>query len=122
MNNPSWKEISAEDQKLLERIEHAVFDLTWNSCRYLRDIEFVEVAARLYWALIRFSALNRLSHLQAQFLERAERCREICNELHDGKPFPEAQQLMDEHIKDALDLPVRPKAKPMHRRVAERRD
>jgi hypothetical protein len=122
MNSPSWKEISAEEQKLLERIGHAVFDLTWNSCRYLRDIEVVEVAARLYWALIRFSALNRLSRSQAQFLERAGQCREICNELRDGKPFPEAQQLLDEQIKDALDLPVRPKAKPTRRRVAERRD
>jgi hypothetical protein len=85
MNSPSWKEISAEGQKLLERIGHAIFDLTWDSCRYLRDIEVVEVAARLYWALIRFSALNRLSRLRAQFLERAGQCREICNELRDGK-------------------------------------
>jgi hypothetical protein len=122
MNSPSWKEISAEEQKLLERIGHAVFDLTWDSCRYLRDIEVVEVAARLYWALIRFSALNRLSRLQAQFLERAGQCREICNELRDGKPFPEAQQLLDEQIKDALDLPEHPKAKPTRRRVAKRRD
>jgi hypothetical protein len=61
MRYPARKEIPDEDVKLLVRIEHATFELTWDACRYLRDIAIVDVGARRYWSLIRFATLNRLA-------------------------------------------------------------
>jgi hypothetical protein len=102
---PARKEISVEDQKLLERIEHLTFDITWDACRYLRDLGVVKVAAQRYWALIRFATLNKLVRLQTVFLENARRCRDICNEDRAGRTFPEAWAALDEEIRDALVLP-----------------
>jgi len=107
--HPSRRKISREDQKLLERIEHATFELMWDACRYLRDLEVVHVGAKLYWALIRFAALNGLQRLEAIFLENARRCRDICNEVKRGSPFLEAQNILEEEIRDALNPPDRAK-------------
>jgi len=104
---PAREEISEDEQKLLERIEHATFELTWDACRYLRDLKMVEVGARLYWALIRFAALNGLQHLQSEFVNNARRCQYICTEKRSGKAFPEAQKQLEEQIADALDVPDR---------------
>ena len=60
LHHPAREEFSQEDQELLKRMEYAAFEMTWDACRYLRDIKIVEVAARLYWVLIRFATLNRL--------------------------------------------------------------
>lgn len=68
LNYPSRKEISADDQELLKRIEHAIFEMTWNACRYLRDIKVVEVGSHLYWALIRYLTLNGLEKLKTEGL------------------------------------------------------
>ena len=101
---PSREEISGDDLRLLERIEHATFELTWDACRYLRDLTVVKVGAHRYWALIRFATLNGLQHLQATFLKNARSCQRICNEERMGTAFPEAQRTLEEEIKDALDL------------------
>ncbi len=103
MRHPAWKAIPNEDVKLLERIEHATFELTWDACRYLRDIAIVDVAARQYWSLIRFATLNRLKHLQSKCLKNARYCQHICLEERMGKTFPEAHQKLGEEIADALD-------------------
>ncbi len=102
---PSRKEISGEDQKLLEGIEDATFSLMWDACRYLRDVEVVRVGARRYWALIRFTALNGLRDLETRFLENARRCRDICNEVTRGPAFLEGHNILEDEIRDALDLP-----------------
>ena len=77
--------------------------MTWDACRYLRDIKIVEVAARLYWVLIRFATLNRLRRLQSESLCNARHCRHICTEERMGKTFPEAHKQLTEAIVDALD-------------------
>lgn len=100
---PTREEFSAEDLELLKRIEHAAFEMTWDACRYLRDIEIVEVAARLYWVLIRVATLNRLKRLQSEALHNARRCRHICTEERMGKTFPEAHKQLGDAIADALD-------------------
>jgi hypothetical protein len=102
---PARKEISVGDQKLLERMEHLTFDITWDACRYLRDLAVVKIGARRYWALIRFATLNNLLRLQTVFLENAHRCRDICNEDRAGRTFPEAWAALEEEIRDALVLP-----------------
>jgi hypothetical protein len=38
--------ITEHDVELLQRIEHALFELTWDACRYLRDVAIVEIASR----------------------------------------------------------------------------
>ncbi len=58
-NYPARESFSERDLELLKRIEHATFEMTWDACRYLRDIEVVEVCASLYWYLIRLTTLNR---------------------------------------------------------------
>ena len=45
MFHPSRTEFSSDDQELLKRVEHATFELTWDACRYLRDLKLVEVCA-----------------------------------------------------------------------------
>src|SRR5439155_1740113 len=78
LHHPAREEFSGEDQELLKRMEHTVYEMTWDACRYLRDINIVEVAARLYWVLIRFATLNRLRRLQSESLCNARHCRHIC--------------------------------------------
>lgn len=101
---PGREEISKDDLELLQRIEHATFDITWNACRYLRDIKVVEVAAHLYWALIRFATLNGLKRFQSECLDNACRCQQTCTEERMGKTFPEAHKRLEEQIADALDV------------------
>jgi len=99
------KEISVEDQKLLKRVGHATYELTWDSCRYLRNLEMVRTCAHRYWALIRFAALNNLQSLQKSLLDDIRYCQQICLEERRGKSFPEAYDLIEWQIKDALDVP-----------------
>ena len=102
--HPSRKEISRNDQELLRRIEHLTFELTWDACRYLRDLKLVGVGAHLYWILIRVATLNGLKHLQSECLSNARYCQHICKEERSGKAFPEAHQKLEEEIADALDV------------------
>ncbi|PYP91842.1 MAG: hypothetical protein DMG65_05945 [Candidatus Angelobacter sp. Gp1-AA117] len=104
----SNKEISVEDQKVLKRVGHATYELTWDSCRYLRNLEMVRTCAHRYWALIRFAALNSLPSLQESLLEDIRYCQQICLEERNGAAFPEAYDLIEWQIKDALDLPQKP--------------
>jgi len=103
LNYPAREEITEEDQELLKRMEHATFEMTWDACRYLRDMKIVEVGAHLYWVLIRYTTLNRLERLQSEALHNARYCRHICMEERTGKAFPEAHQKLGEEIADALD-------------------
>jgi hypothetical protein len=103
LKHPSRDEITGDDQELLKRMEHATFEMTWDACRYLRDIKIVEVVARLYWVLIRFATLNRLKRLQTEALHNARYCWYICTEERMGKTFPEAHKQLGEAIADALD-------------------
>jgi GNAT superfamily N-acetyltransferase len=77
--------------------------MTWDACRYLRDIEVVEVCARLNWYLIRFTTLNKLRSLQSECLHNLRYARSMCTEERKGKSFPEAQQKLSWEIRDALD-------------------
>jgi hypothetical protein len=77
--------------------------MTWDASRYLRDAKIGEVAARLYWVLIRFATLNRLKRLQSESLHNARYCRNICMEERTGKTFAEGHKQLDEAIADALD-------------------
>jgi GNAT superfamily N-acetyltransferase len=77
--------------------------MTWDACRYLRDIEVVEVCARLNWYLIRFTTLNKLRSLQSEGLHNLRYARSMCTEERKGKSFPEAQQKLSWEIRDALD-------------------
>lgn len=104
--SPSHKEISTEDQKLLKWVEGQAWDLMWDACRYLRDIEVVRIGGRCYHNLIRFTALNGLKALHEEFLGNARRCCEICKEERRGITFPAGLEVLEELIKDALDLPV----------------
>lgn len=88
----------------MKRAEYANFQITWDGCRYLRDIEVVEVGSQRYWSLIRFTTLNHLQPLQADFLENARRCAKICGEKREGKAFTEARRKLEKQIKDALDI------------------
>jgi hypothetical protein len=103
MHYPSREEISRDDQKLMERIGHLTFEMTWAACRYFRDLAVVKVCARRYWELLRFTGLNGLQWLYASFLENARQCQEKCNELRTGNAFPEGWTAMEYEIKDALD-------------------
>lgn len=103
MHYPAKNSISNDDLSLLERIEHTSFELTWDACRYLRDLAIVEIGARRYWSLIRFATRNRLQRLQSECLANARRCVDICKEERRGKSFPEGQLKLEEEIKDALD-------------------
>jgi hypothetical protein len=102
---PSNKKISLDDMKLLERIEDQAFEIAWDACRYLRDPKVVRVGAHRYYMLIRFTALNNLRQLSADFIRNLRRCRETCNELRGGKDFPEGKKIVDENIQLALDIP-----------------
>lgn len=99
-HHPARQKFTDEDLELLQRIEHFCFELTWDACRYLQDINIVEVGARLYWVLIRFATLNRLKRLQTEALHNARRCQYICTER---KTFTEGNAKLCETISDALD-------------------
>ena len=107
MQRRSSKEIGPEDRELMKRAEYANFQITWDACRYLRDLAIVEVGAQRYWSLIRFATLNRLQPLQAEFLKNARYCATICEEKGRGKPFAEAQRKLDDVIRDALEITER---------------
>lgn len=102
VHHPAREEFFDGDRELLKRVQHATFEMTWDACRYLRNIKIVEVGARLYWVLIRFATLNRLKRLQAECLHNVRYCRHICTEERMGKAFPEAHQKLGEVIADAL--------------------
>ena len=102
-NYPAREPFSESDLELLKRVEHAAFEMTWDACRYLRDIEVVEVCARLYWYLIRFTTLNKLRRLQSECLHNVRYARSRCLEERNGKTFSEAQQKLSWEIRDALD-------------------
>lgn len=99
---PSRKKAAKSEQQLLSRIEHRAFELTWDGCRYVRDMKLIEECARV---LIRFGRLNHLEESRIQCLENVRACMRICSEERGGKPFAEARKRLDEMIKDALDLP-----------------
>jgi hypothetical protein len=103
VHHPSRAPITDEEQILLERIGHVTFEITWNACRYLRNIKIVEVGAQRFWCLIRIATLNGLRHAQAHLLRDARSCRDICNEERKGEPFVEAREKLDKQINDALD-------------------
>lgn len=102
LNYPEREGISEEDQELLRRIEYAIFQLTWDACRYLRNREIVEVAAHLYWVVIRYATLNGLERLQTEALQNAYRCQHTCLEERTGNAFPEVHEMLGEQIADAL--------------------
>lgn len=102
-HHPAWQEITSDDKELFQRVENATFEMTWDACRYLRDIKIVEVVARLYWMLIRYSTLNGLQRLQSESLHNARYCRDICMEDRTGHTFPEGYKKLGEQIEDALD-------------------
>jgi len=102
-NYPAREPFSESDQELIKRIEHLTFEMTWDACRYLRNIEVLEVCARLYWYLIRFTTLNRLRSIQSECLHNARYCRHIAMEERKGKAFPEAYKKLGAGIADALD-------------------
>jgi hypothetical protein len=103
VHHPSRTPIADQEQILLERLGHLTFEITWNACRYLRNIEMVEVGAQRFWYLIRIATLNGLRHAQAQLLRDARSCRDICNEERKGEAFVEAREKLDKQINDALD-------------------
>jgi hypothetical protein len=80
-------------------------------CLPLRDVEIVRVAGRCCHNLIGFAALNDLDDLQQEFLTNAHRCRDICMEERRGTTFTEGQRVLEELIKDALDLPYLPQSR-----------
>ena len=96
--------IANKDQILLERIEDQAFNISYDACRYLRDTQVAEVGAHLYYALIRFAALNGLQRLKAKFLHNAERCIAHCKEIRQGQDFPEGEKLFRGQVEVALDL------------------
>jgi hypothetical protein len=102
-HHPAREQASEDDKELFQRVENATFELTWDACRYLRDLKIVEIGARLYWMLIRYSTLNRLQRLQTEALHNARYCRDICMEDRIGKTFPEGHEKLDKQIEDALD-------------------
>lgn len=104
MQYPSLEEISKEDRELMKRAEYANFQITWDACRYLRDLAVVEVGAQRYWSLIRFTTLNHIQPLQADFLENARYCAKICEEKRKGNAFGEARRNLEKQIEDALDI------------------
>lgn len=104
MHHPSHHEISGGDQALLKRVEDATFELTWDACRYVRDIEIVKIVAQRYRVLLRLVTLNGLQRLQTAFLDNVRRCQHTCKELRSGTPFPEAWNALEEAINDALDV------------------
>jgi hypothetical protein len=104
MHHPASREISKGDRELMKRAEYANFQITWDACRYLRDLAVVEVGAQRYWILIRFTTLNRLQGLQVDFLKNARYCAQICEEKHEGMAFTEARRRLEKQIEDALDI------------------
>lgn len=100
---PAREPFSEGDQELLKRVERATFDMTWDACRYLRDMQVLDVCARLYSYLIRCATLNRLRHLQAECLNNARRCQYICLEERGGMTFPEGYKKLAVEIAEALD-------------------
>jgi hypothetical protein len=102
-NYPAREPYSEGDLQLLKRIEHATFEMTWDACRYLRDIKVVEVCAHLYWYLIRLTTLNKLRSLQSECLHNVRYARSRCAEERNGKTFPEAEKKLSWEIRDALD-------------------
>jgi GNAT superfamily N-acetyltransferase len=103
VHHPSRTPITNQEQILLERIGHATCEITWNACRYLRNIEMVEVGAQRFWYLIRITTLNGLRYAQAQLLRDARSCRDIGNVEREGEAFAEAREKLDNQINDALD-------------------
>jgi hypothetical protein len=103
VHHPSRTAISDEEQALLGRIGNVTFEMTWNACRYLRNIEIVEIGAQRFWYLIRIATLNGLRHTLAHLLSDARNCRDICNEERNGEPFVEAREKLEHQIQDALD-------------------
>jgi hypothetical protein len=111
MHHRCSKKITKEDRDLMKRAEYAIFQVTWDACRYLRDIAIVEVGAQRYWSLIRFTTLNSLQPLQEEFLKNARYCARICEEKHRGEPFTDAQRRLEKAIEEALDLEPLPTKK-----------
>ena len=84
-------------------MEHAAHEITWDTCRYLRNMEVLDIAARLYWVLIRYTTLNRLDRLHAEALRNARDCQNLCLEESGGTVFREGYEKLGKEIAHALD-------------------
>lgn len=104
VSRPSREPFSEDEQELLRRVENAAFEMTWDACRYARDIQMVTIAAQRYWYLIRIMKLNGPEHLLERFLENIRYCQKICKEKREGLPFTDAEGLLEEAVEHALDL------------------
>lgn len=105
MNRRSPEGISAEDRELLKRVQNIAYEVTWDACRYVRNLEIVNICAQRYWYLIRYVTLNKLPSLQTAFLDNLRHCQNICNELHKGVAFSDAWEVIEATIRDALKVP-----------------
>lgn len=101
-NRPAARRLRKTERELLKRIGNRVFELTWDSCRYLRQIEIARIASMQYWQLIRFAKLNGLTTELNHFLEEARRCQEICLEGGVREAFLAGHEFLGQQIEDAL--------------------
>lgn len=106
MNRRSREKISIEDLELLKRVGHIVYEITWDACRYVRNLEIVEICAQRYWYLIRYVTVNKLRSLQTAFLGDLRHCQNICKEPQKGVAFSDAWELIEKTIRDALSVPA----------------
>jgi hypothetical protein len=101
MNRPAPRRISKTERAWLKRIGNVVFEMAWDACRYLRDLDVVTAASREYWCLIRFAKLNKLTAELRHFVEEAQRCQEKCLEAGSRGEFQEGYECMKQAIQDA---------------------
>jgi hypothetical protein len=109
MYRASHRTISEDDLTLLRRIEQQTFALTWDTCRYLRDVGVMRIAARRYFALLRATTIKGLTVLQKEFLHNLRRCQEKCYEDRRGSVFPAGAKLLEEAVDEGLNVPDLPK-------------
>jgi hypothetical protein len=102
LNRPAPRRLRKSERELLKCIGNRVFELAWDSCRYLREIEITRVAAQEYWQLIRFAKLNSLTTELNHFLAEARRCQEICLEGGVRQAFQAGHECLGNLIEDAL--------------------
>jgi hypothetical protein len=105
LNRPAPRQLKKSEREQLKRIGDRVFEMTWDACRYLRDMSVAQVLAQQYWQLIRFAKLNCLKNELERFLHEARRCQEICLEGGARQSFHAGHECIQKMIEDALLIP-----------------
>lgn len=89
--SPSRWKITKKDIELIKMSIEIAFGILYESCKYLRQQEFVEKGCDLLIYIQRYTQVNKLRELEKKILEHFATCENLCDIERDSKKFIEGK-------------------------------